>query len=102
MINRFRDHGKLELLADSSQDFQTLLAQALKGVRRAARLEGASPKELSSGTADPLGDRPSLIERFDGTRASNDDDSATAYVDSADGDDGILRMKFTAHQLVGM
>jgi len=76
------------------------LAESLKGVGRGTRLEGARTENFCAGFGDAFGDGKNLFARFDGTRASGDDDFVAAdFYATAKIDDGAFRLELAAREL---
>ena len=78
-------------VAGFAQQLQAFQAHALKGVGRAARLEGAAAQDLGSGLGDLLGGSEDLLARFDGAGSGHDHDFLAADFDSVgELDDGVV------------
>ena len=78
VVDGFGDDAEAEFVADFGQDFQPGLAEALKTVRRSARLVSAAAKEAHARGFHVLRDFERLLARFDGARPGDHGDRCAA------------------------
>src|SRR5260370_29189752 len=105
VIDGFGDDLQAVALADLGKNLQPLEAQALKGIRRGARLISARAEEADTGAMHALRNGKRLLPALNRAGAGNDGQfsSADAYLAALWGReayDRVVLLHITAHQLV--
>ena len=90
------------LLPRAGQHLQPLLAEALEGVGRGARLEGAAPEDLRPLGRHVAGGLHQHLDALDGAGAGHHHDLVAADGDVSDPNRGVARLPLAAGQLVGL
>ena len=93
-------HGQAVALCRGAQDLQALLPQALEGVRRGARLEGAAAHELQPGALQERGGGLHLLLGLHGAGPGNDGEASRANGHAAHGDPRGVGMELPGGKLV--
>src|SRR5450759_3218363 len=101
-VENLRDDGKKGGLSRRRENLQAFLSEALKGVRRRARLVGAAAQQVRAARLHFLRDRERLLERLDRAGAGDDDDARAAHQNAPHRHDRVFGMEFARHELVGM
>ena len=98
-----RHDGEAGVLAGFSEQFQSAGVEALERVGRSPGLEGAAPKELSSGSLYPLGHITDLLFCFHRAGARHDTEVSVAdLLPAGKSDDGVVRMEFAVGLFIGL
>src|SRR5262245_21080946 len=84
----------------AAEHLQSLLAESLERIRRAARLERAAAQDFCARTLDRGRRGVHLLLRLRGARTGHDDHLVTADPDIVCGDDGVLRSEGAAGTFV--
>ncbi len=102
-VGDLADHRQAGLLAGFRQQLEALHAEALEGIRRRARLEGAAAQDGGAFALDPAGRGQQLVAGFDRTRPG-DDRQWRPCPDrhGADADARAVRMMLDRRELVGL
>src|SRR5947207_1165184 len=96
-VHHFADGEEAEFVGGFAHDLEARFTQALKGVRRSARLEGAAAQDLRAGLGDACGNGMDLLAGFDRTGAGGDDHFRAADANTpAEIDDGTFGLKLAA------
>ncbi len=101
-VDHLGHHGQARLGAYVGEDPQALLAQSLEGVRRGARLVGASSEQRRAGGLGHLRGLQRLLGRLDGARAGDEGERARPDRDVPDADRRRLGVVLPADELVGL
>ena len=78
VVDGFGDDAQAEAIADLGHDLESFDAEALKGIRRGARLVGAAAEKLRAGGGHLLGDGEGLLAALDGAGTGDDGQVAAA------------------------
>ena len=101
-LHHLGDHGKPRGLARVLQQLEPFFLEALEGVGRGARLEGAAPENMGAARLHSLRHRHELRPRLDGARAGHDHDLLATDGHAIDFKLGRLGMRLAARQLEGL
>ncbi len=103
-VHHLGDDGQADFVADAAQDFEALLAVPGKAIGAGARLERTGAQRRGARRLYRFGAIEHLLVAFDGTRTRDDRQRGTAdrhrVCAAADMDDGVVRMRFAADELV--
>ena len=101
-VERLGHDAQAESLPDFGHDLQRLKTQALKSVRRSARLVGAAAEELRAGRGHMTGNGKSLFAALDRTGTGDDSEVAPADggIASRKTDDRVFLFHIAAGQFV--
>src|ERR1700683_2371696 len=104
VVDRFGYYAQAEGIAHLRKDLQALLTHPLKAIGGRARLVRSSTEEPGSGGFDRLGDRESLLARFDGAGACDHGDRLPSKTDFSGGRgnpyDCIFRFEVPADEFI--
>src|SRR5262249_16947083 len=82
------------------KNLQPLFTQALKRIRRSARLERAASKQFYSARSDDLRDRHRLVVGFNSARSGDDSRLRSADIYITDAHEGVFVLQIAAHQFI--
>jgi hypothetical protein len=100
-IDDLGDDRQARLLPDVGEDAQTLFTEALEGVRRGARFEGATAQQRRSGSLCHQGGLEGLLLRLDRARAGDEGEGVRTDRNAPDVDRRHFGVVDAADQLVG-
>ncbi len=99
-IQCFGDDAEPGSLARLGQKLEALLAEALKGVGRRARLVSAASQQLRARGFDGACGFEDLLAAFDRAGTAAEHQFVPAHFDAADPDDGVFGLDVAAHELI--
>ena len=100
-VHDLGDDRQAGVVARRGQHLEALLAEALEGVGRGARLEGAAAQHVAARRLDGAGGLQHLLRRLDGARAGDEGEVPAADLDAVHVDHRVALLELAAHQLVG-
>jgi hypothetical protein len=100
MVHHLTDDLEVVAVGGFAEKLEALFAEALKRVRRTARLERPAPDDAGSGARYDFRGLLDLVARFHAARARHHDHFRTADFDIAHFDDGAFRAEAAAGELV--
>ena len=99
-VHDFGDDLQVVRIRGAAQHLQALFAEALEGIGRAARLEGAAAQNFRARAFDRSRGGVHLLFGFSRARACHDDDLVAAYSHVVDRNDGVFGAEGAAGALI--